>query len=172
MRYTATLASIICLLILGILTLPRLAHADFNNAILSYDMGKYRVARKNFLNLAEKGHAGAEFMLGVMWFYGRGVKANDAISAIWFYKSAIKGNPSGQLAFGSLHIRGLGVRQDLVKAYGWLSLAANQAIPGLQQKAIALRDETANLMNSEEIADARLWATRFKAQPAGLTIEK
>jgi len=149
-----------------------MAHADFNNAVIAYDMGKYRVARKNFLTLAEKGHAGAEFMLGVMRFYGRGVKANDALSAIWFYKSAIKGNPTGQLALGSLHIRGLGVRQDLVRAYGWLSLAANQAIPGLQQKAIALRDKIANLMNSEEIEDARHWAIRFKARAAGLTIEK
>ena len=172
MRHTVHYTWIISLLILAMLFLPRMAQADFNNAVIAYDMGKYGVARKNFLNLAEKGHAGAEFMLGVMRFYGKGVRANDALAAIWFYKSAIKGNPTGQLAFGSLHIRGLGVRQDLVRAYGWLSLAANQAIPGLQQKAIALRDQTANLMNFEEIADARHWATRFKAQPAGLAIEK
>lgn len=172
MRHFPHLASVICLLFLAILIPPRMAHADFNKAVIAYDMGKFRVARENFLILAEKGHAGAEFMLGVMRFYGRGVQANDALAAIWFYKSAIKGNPTGQLAIGSLHIRGLGVRQDLVKAYGWLSLAANQTIPELKQKAIALRDETANLMNLDEIADAQSWAAHFNARPAGLTIEK
>ena len=172
MRHTAHLAYLISLLIMTILVLPRMANADFNNAVIAYDMGEYSSARKKFRTLAEKGHAGAEFMLGVMRFYGKGVKANDALAAIWFYKSAIKGNPTSQLAFGSLHIRGLGVRQDLVKAYGWLSLAANRAIPELQQKAIALRDETAKLMNIDEIADAKNWAIRFKVQTAGLTIEK
>ena len=172
MRQIPNLASIICLLILVLLVPPRMAYADFNNAVIAYDTGNFRVARENFLNLAEKGHARAEFMLGVMRFYGKGVQANDALAAIWFYKSAIKGDPTGQLALGSLHIRGLGVRQDLVRAYGWLSLAANQGIPGLQQKAIALRGKTAKIMNSEEVADARRWATHFKARPAGLTIEK
>ena len=172
MWHTAHLASIIILLSTIIFFLPRLVHADFNNAVIAYDTGKYRVARENFLALAEKGHAGAEFMLGVMRFHGRGVKANDGLAAIWFYKSAIKGNPTGQLAFGSLYIRGLGVRQDLVKAYGWLSLAARQAVPGLQQKAIALKDKAANLMNADEIADAQRWAIRFKPQPAGLIIEE
>ena len=135
-------------------------------------MGKYSVARKNFLSLAATGHPGAEFMLGVMRFHGRGVKANDGLAAIWFHKSAIKGNPTGQLALGSLHIRGLGVQQDLVKAYGWLSLAANQTVPDLRQKAIALRDKTANLMNADEIAKAKQWALRFIARPAGLILKK
>ena len=94
-----------------------------------------------------------------------------AVAAIWFHKAAIKGNASGQLAFGSLHIRGLGVRQNLVKAYGWLTVAANHSIPGLQQQAIALRDEAARLMQPDEIADARRWASNFKAKTAGLTLE-
>ncbi len=75
--------------------------------------GKFNPAHREFLSLAERGHAGAEFMLGAMRFYGKGVQRNDALAAVWFHKSAIKGNPSGQLAFGSLHIRGLGVKGRL-----------------------------------------------------------
>jgi hypothetical protein len=147
------------------------ARADFNGAVVAYDLGKFAPARDEFLVLAQRGHAGAEFMLGAMRFYGKGVRRNDALAAIWFHKAAIKGNPSGQLAFGSLYIRGLGVRQDLVKAYGWVTVAANHAIPGLQQQAIALRDEAARLMQPDEIADARRWASGFKARAAGLTLE-
>ncbi len=142
---------------------------DFNGAVMAFDHGKFDPARNEFLNLAHRGHAGAEFMLGVMYFYGKGVRRDDTIAAIWFHKAAIKGNPSGQLAFGSLHIRGLGVRQNLVKAYGWLSVAANHAIPGLQQKAIALRDEAARMMQPGEISDAQRWASGFEARTAGLT---
>ncbi len=147
------------------------AWADFNGAVVAYDRGKFDPARSEFLHLAQRGHAGAEFMLGAMYFYGKGVRRDDAIAAIWFHKAAIKGNPSGQLAFGSLHIRGLGVRQDLVKAYGWLTVAANHAIPGLQQQAVALRDEAARLMQPGEITDAQRWASGFEARPAGLTRE-
>jgi TPR repeat protein len=110
-------------------------------------------------------------MLWAMYFYGKGVQRNDAIAAIWFHKAAIKGDASGQLAFGSLHIRGLGVRQNLVKAYSWLTVAANHGIPGLQQQAIALRDEAARLMKPDEIADAQRWASSFKAKAAGLILE-
>ena len=147
------------------------ARADFNGAIMAYDHGKFDPARTEFLNLAHRGHAGAEFMLGAMYFYGKGVQRNDAIAAIWFHKAAIKGDASGQLAFGSLHIRGLGVRQNLVKAYSWLTVAANHGIPGLQQQAIALRDEAARLMKPDEIADAQRWASSFKAKAAGLILE-
>jgi hypothetical protein len=147
------------------------ALADFNGAVVAYDRGRFEPAKSEFLHLAQRGHAGAEFMLGAMYFYGKGVQRDDAIAAVWFHKAAIKGNPSGQLAFGSLHIRGLGVRQDLVKAYGWLTVAGNHAIPCLQQQAIALRDEAARLMKPDEIADAQRWASGFKTKAAGLILE-
>ena len=63
------------------------------------------------------------------------------------------------------------MRQDLVKAYAWLTVAAHHAIPGLQQQAIALRDEAARLMRPDEITDAQRWASGFKARGSGLTLE-
>jgi len=171
MRRPALITLKYCLCVWLIALYPSPGRADFANAVVDYDSGKFTPARIAFNGLALRGHAGAEFMLGAMYFYGKGVQRDDAIAAIWFHKSAIKGNASGQLAFGSLHIRGLGVRQDLVKAYGWLTVAANHAIPGLQQQAIALRDEAARLMQPDEIADARRWASSFKARAAGLTLE-
>ncbi|MDA1099905.1 MAG: tetratricopeptide repeat protein [Proteobacteria bacterium] len=171
MQRPAFIRLIIALSLWPVCLWPSPVHADFANAVVAYDQGNFNPAHNEFLDLAQRGHAGAEFMLGAMYFYGKGVKRNDAIAAIWFHKAAIKGNPSGQLAFGSLHIRGLGVRQNLVKAYGWLTVAANHAIPGLQQQAINLRDEAARLMEPEEIADAQRWASSFEVKPSGLTLE-
>ncbi|MBT4489827.1 MAG: sel1 repeat family protein [Rhodospirillaceae bacterium] len=171
MRRPAYIALVLSLLAGSICLLITPARADFTDAVVAYDFGKFGPARTEFLTLAELGHAGAEFMLGAMYFYGKGVQRNDALAAIWFHKAAIKGNASGQLAFGSLHIRGLGVRQDLVKAYGWLSVASHHAIPGLQQQATALRDEAARLMRPDEIADAQRWASDFKPKPSGLTLK-
>ena len=168
MRSPTCIAFIVCLFCGTYFLAMTPARADFNAAVVDYDHGRFAPARDEFLALALRGHAGAEFMLGAMWFYGKGVQRDDAVAAIWFFKSAIKGNASGQLAFGSLLIRGLGVRQDLVKAYGWLTVAANHAIPGLQQQATALQDDAAKLMQPNEIADALHWASGFKPRTAGL----
>ncbi len=171
MRRPAIITLIIGLSLWAVYLRPWPARADFANAVVAYDQGSFTPARSEFLGLAQRGHAGAEFMLGAMYFYGKGVQRNDAIAAIWFHKAAIKGNPSGQLAFGSLHIRGLGVRQNLVTAYSWLTVAAHHAIPGLQQQAIALRHEAARLMQPDEIADAQRWARNFTAKASGLILD-
>ncbi|SVC58877.1 uncharacterized protein METZ01_LOCUS311731, partial [marine metagenome] len=78
MRRTAHPALIILLTISAVFFLTQRARADFNSAVVSYDLGKFHSARNDFLALAEIGHAGAEFMLGVMRFYGKGVPPDDA----------------------------------------------------------------------------------------------
>lgn len=144
------------------------ARADYEQAVLAYDQGRFAEALAEFQRLAERGHPGSEFMLGAMYFYGKGVRRDDAAAAIWFHKAALKGNPNAQLAFGSLHIRGLGVRQDLVKAYMWLTVSAERGVPGLQQQALALREEAAQLMRPEEIERARRLAAAWRPQRFGL----
>ena len=145
------------------------AQAGYPEAVLAYDRGEYETALSEFHTLAQRGHADAEFMLGAMHFYGKGVPRDDVLAAIWFYKAATKGNPMGQLAFGSLHIRGLGVQQDLVKAYVWLSLAARRDIPGLSRQAATLRDEAARLMGPNELDRARAEAEDWRPSRSGLS---
>lgn len=145
------------------------AAADYETGVLAYDQGRFDEANKAFRTLAEKGHAGAEFMLGAIYFYGKGVVRDDALAAIWFHKAAIKGNPHAQLAFGSLHVRGIGVRQDLIEAYKWLTVAANSGQPALSQQALLLRGEAAALMRPDEIQEAQRRATNWEPIRAGLT---
>ena len=159
------LALLPCLL----LALPSAARADYESAVLSYDNGRYDVALREFRPLSESGHAGAEFMLGAMHFWGRGVARNDGLAAIWFFKAANQGHPGAQLAFGSMHIRGIGVRQDLVSAYVWPSLVLRSAVPTLVHQATLLRGEAARLMTPQETETARRRAADWSLTPTGLT---
>lgn len=150
-------------LMLGLLGGPAgaAANADYEHAMRDYDRGAFAEAIPAFRLLAERGDAQAEFMLGAMYFFGKGVRRNDAIAAIWFAKAASKGDANAQLAFGSLHINGLGVPQDLVKAYMWLTIAADRGVPTLRHRALSLRDDAARLMQPAQVdaaqARARAW---------------
>ena len=148
------------------------AQSEFAQGVADYEGGKFVKAMAEFRPLVEKGHAGAEFMTGVMYFQGRGVTKNTKIAAIWFHKAAIKGHAGAQLAFGSVHIRGVGVYQDLIQAYKWLTLAADSKVPGLQQQAAMLRGDAEKLMTPEEVGNAAAAARSFSPTFAGLVIEE
>ena len=156
------------LLLPAFVALAAPAWAGYEQAVLAYDQGRFQEAFVEFQQLADRGDPGAEFMLGAMHFYGKGVPRDDAAAAIWFHKAALKGDPNAQLAFGSLHIRGLGVRQDLVKAYMWLTVSADHGVPGLQQQAAALREEASRLMQPDEVERARRLAAGWRPQRSGL----
>jgi uncharacterized protein len=144
--------------------------ADYDTGVAAFDRGDFAKALKELRPLTERGHAGAEFMLGAMYFYGKGVPGDPGTAAVWFAKAARQGNASAQLAFGSLHIRGIGVKQDLVKAHMWLSLAATSDLPGLAQQATLLREDAARLMTPEERETARRLAQGWRPVKAGFTL--
>lgn len=169
-RSTVLLAFAAVLCLVG-----RPAHAggsDFETGVVAYQSNKYLEALAAFRGRAERGNADAEFMLGVMYFYGKGVPRNDGLAAIWFSKAADKGHAGAQLAYGSLHVRGIGVSQNLSAAYKWLSLAASSGITGLEQQAIVLRDDAAQSMKPADIQGALRRAQDWKPTRAGLVAQE
>lgn len=144
------------------------ARADYQQGLSAFGEGRFEVAIEEFFDLAERGHPGAEFMLGVMYFNGAGVAQDSQIAAIFFYQAAQQGEAGAQLALGSIYIRGVGVGQDLVQARTWLSLAAINGTDELQRQAIALRDATSLLMTPEEIAEAGRLTRNWGPRPWGL----
>ena len=145
------------------------AWSGYEEGVMAYDSGNYRVAYDEFIALGAGGHPGAEFMLGAMYFYGKGKPRDNALAATWFHKSARKGNVAAQLAYGSLYTRGWGVPRDLVEAYMWLTLVTEEDISGLQRQALLLRDEAARDMTASEIDRARRRAHSWRAARSGLT---
>jgi TPR repeat protein len=148
--------------------LPGVAHATYEDGLTAYEQGHFEVAVREFRSLAQRGHAGAEFMLGVMHFNGFGVDRDLAVAAVYFRQAANQGDPGAQLAFGSLHVRGIGVFQDLVEAHKWLAICARSNSPDVVRQANTLMGVTAALMTTDEISRAVRGAERWRPVRAGL----
>jgi uncharacterized protein len=76
--------------------------------------------------LAEKGDAGAQYNLGLMYEQGYGVTPDIGKAAGWFEKAAANGEAKAQYRLGSQYYHGQGVPRDLEQAAAWYKKAAEQ----------------------------------------------
>ena len=76
-------------------------------------------------------------------------------AAIWFESAANAGIPSAKANLGLLYFQGLGVPQDYVTGYMWLTLAA----AGSQPELVKLRDAFTQKMTSGQINEAQNMAS-------------
>ena len=81
-----------------------------------YAAGDFTLALQNFQKAAERGDVKADFQLGVMYLYGRGVKEDSSTAASYFKKAADKGNAGASLVLGRMYIKGNGVPKDVTGA--------------------------------------------------------
>ena len=79
-----------------------------------------------FRAAAEKGHAGAQYQMGMMHQAGRGVEENCRLAAQWYRKAALQGHGNAMLRLAHLYRSGRGVRKDGVKAMQWRHKYAEQ----------------------------------------------
>jgi putative methionine-R-sulfoxide reductase with GAF domain len=73
--------------------------------------------------MAEKGDAEAQNLLGLHYVSGEGVKQDEPEAVRWFTKAAEQGNVSAQSKLGSIYFRGRDIPQNLNQAYFWMVLA-------------------------------------------------
>lgn len=73
--------------------------------------------------LAEKGDAAAQNLLGLRYVSGEGVPQDEHEAVRWFIKAAEQGNVSAQSKLGSIYFRGRDIPQNLNQAYFWMVLA-------------------------------------------------
>lgn len=85
-----------------------------------------KAALKEFMPLAAKGDARAQFELGYMYERGKGVPQDYQESLSWFRKSAAQGNASAQFYLGQRYDVGNGVTQDYTEAASWYRKSAEQ----------------------------------------------
>jgi TPR repeat protein len=109
-------------------------------------------------------------MLLVLSFAASGTAgpAEDADAAMkrHDYKTALQlirplaeqGDANAQYNLGVFYDNGLGVPQDRIRAYMWLSLAAMQG----RERAAAFRDLIARLMTPGQIAEAQKLVSEWK----------
>ena len=104
------------------LTAP--AWAGFDEGLAAYRRGDYAAALREWRPLAERGNAGTQRVLGVMYGKGRGIPQDYAEALQWYRKAAEQGDAHAQYNLGSMYRDGQGVPQDYVQAYMWFRLAA------------------------------------------------
>ena len=113
-------------LVLSIVLLASPAWADFKTGEKAYQSGDYATALREWQPLAEQGHAGSQYQLGLLYANGKGVTKDDAKARLWFEKAAIQGHTEAQVNLGVLLMYARGGQQDYKMAVYYLRLAANQ----------------------------------------------
>ena len=68
---------------------------------------------------AEKGLPESQYILGLLYETGQGVKQSDAEAFKWYKKAAEKGLPQAQLGLGRLYANGWGAKQSDAEAFKW-----------------------------------------------------
>lgn len=106
---------------------------------------------------AEKGHAYAQYKLGIIYFVRNGSAQDHKQAVAWLRKAALQGHSLAQSWLGKLYERGLGIAQDRVQAAAWYSVSA---ING-NVSASVYRDMVAKNMTTAEFAKAKLLAFEY-----------
>ena len=102
------------------------AFADYQLGLAAYRRGDYALALREWAPMAAAGHIDAQYRLGRLYFYGRGVARDDATAADWYRRAALQGHARSQTNLGYLYESGRGVDQDAAEAARWYRMAANQ----------------------------------------------
>jgi len=114
-------------------------------------------AKAWYTKAAEAGNAKAMHNLAVLFAEGGGGQPDYAAAANWFEQAANFGVKDSLFNLGILYAGGIGVDKDLVASYKWFAIAADQGDP----EAAKRRDDVANMMDQETLANARLAVEQF-----------
>ena len=68
------------------------AQKAFQAGVEAYARGDFTVAQREWELLAEQGYAEAQFRLGLLYEFGKGVPENDAEAVKWYRKAAEQGH--------------------------------------------------------------------------------
>ncbi len=141
--------------------LARPAAAEYVAGVQAYNAGNFETAILELQPLVERGHSGAELMLGVMYLRGQGYPRDEGLAAVWMYKAAHKGEAGAQLVFGSQLLYGRGIRRDVREALMWLTLAGESGVDSVVEQARIYRDDAIQFLNQREVEEALRKARSF-----------
>jgi hypothetical protein len=125
------LASLFLIITLG---MAQGAYAGpYEDAEAAYYRGDDATALSLFRPLAAQGNAKAQYMLGVMYYSGRGFVRDYKEAVKWYRLAAAQGETRAQNNLGFSYEYGTGVVQDPKEAVKWYRLAADQGDAGAQR---------------------------------------
>ncbi len=97
-----------------------------------YKQGNYQEAIKWYKKAEEQGSADAQYSLGEMYYYGRGVKQNYQEAIKWYKKAEEQENEKAQYYLGEMYYYGKGVTKNYQEAIKWYKKAGEQGNAGAQ----------------------------------------
>ncbi|MGB7285301.1 MAG: peptidoglycan-binding protein [Salaquimonas sp.] len=116
-------------------------------------------AAKWYSKAAAQGNALAMHNLAVLNAMGVATGEPDMTTAVgWFEKAADMGVKDSQVNLGILYTKGMGVEENLERAYKWFAVAAK----GGDNDAVKKRDTVAQAMRPEQLEKARGEAELWK----------
>jgi uncharacterized protein len=118
---------------------------NYHLAMQAYNAGQYAAAYTRFRELADFGSAGAQTMIGHLYWTGKGVEQAPGKAFLWFHRAAQRGYAPAQLATGRAYALGRGIEQSNVDAALWLSLVEARGASEMRAEA---RKELAKVTKS------------------------
>ena len=91
-----------------------------------YANGRYDEAVWWFRTAAKRGDKDAQYMLGMLYEEGKGVKQSYEKALKWYRKAAEQGFGAGMYGIGGLYEKGRGIAQSYEEAAKWYMKAAEQ----------------------------------------------
>ncbi|HXT65649.1 MAG TPA: tetratricopeptide repeat protein [Nitrospiraceae bacterium] len=161
-RSSPSLLLVTSALFLSIVIFAAPAWADIEAGMEAYGRGDYATALREWRPLAERGHAGAQYNLGMLYDFRKGVPQDFAMARQWYEKAAAQGHAGAQNNLGGLYEFGHGVTRNDVLAYMWYDIAAHSTDDTWRDVAAENRDEIADGMTSAQIAEAKKKAKEWK----------
>jgi TPR repeat protein len=97
------------------------AQAQNTQVASAYQVGYYGVAMRRWMNLANANNGSAQYNIGLMHFYGQGVRKDPVEAYKWFSIAASNGIQKGQTALNRLanYMSPLQIRQAEKRAREW-----------------------------------------------------
>ncbi len=118
----------------------------------------YAEAIKWYKLAAENGDRESQSELAFLYFTGKGGGRDLEKAFYWYERSAYQGLPVSQYSLGIMYYSGSGIKQpDLIRAYGWLSLAASKNHLDAQLS----RDYLETVLNAEELKKAQDYSVQL-----------
>jgi len=104
-------------------------YAMYQMAMISSSKEDYENAKKWFLRAAEQGMVIAQYAMGNIYYYGKGVEIDYPEAMKWYALAAEQGQPQAQCNLGACYYYGQGTNVDYDKAFMWYAKSAEQGEP-------------------------------------------
>ena len=133
---------------------------DFQEGLDAVYETDYEKALKKLRPLAAKGHAAAQYNLGVMHEWGDGVPQDNSLAIKWYRNAAENSHKDAQNNLGAMYSKGEGIEQNFIEALKWFVISGENGSEDGRKNI----DIVEKRMTSEQITLARKLAREWIKQ--------